>query len=369
MTTLYIRTIGIHSERCPDTARLAAALADKVQPNLAPPSAADRYATPALRLDADGLAVIGREDRSTLNEASTGVLNAISDALRHTGTEWIGPAENVGVFTGTDGAELTFNALGSLMDRAGDDAIVRLGELKGMSNPLNMLRLLSTNATYHVSKRLGAQGGGYPNQGMSLSGLCALEDAVHTLKAGTGERAVVVASGNMRSFDSLVVFGKLGLLDEAGNQQQVDPAYGAAALVIDSTPADEGPAPVAEVLAVQTLFAPDPFVATGTWRKLFTQARERHGNPDWIVTYANGSRQLEETETAARDAVFPGIRTRNYKRYFGYTGKANNLLDLAAALNDDAIPAGATVLLCGAGFGFGIGYALVRKLGKPHTIH
>lgn len=364
MTNLYIRAIGIHSERCPDSARLAQALADSPASS-ATAAAADRYATPALRLDAAGLAVIGREDRSTLNDASTGVLNAISDALRHTGSEWIGAPQDVGVFTGTDGAELTFNALGSLMDRAGDDAIVRLGELKGMSNPLNMLRLLSTNATYHVSKRLGAQGGGYPNQGMSLSGLCALEDAVHTLRAGAGERAVVVASGNMRSFDSLVVFGKLGLLDEASGQPQVDPSYGAAALVIDSTGPAEGPAPIAEVLAVQTLFAPDPFVATDTWRKLFAGARARHGLPDLIVTYANGSRQLEETETEARHAVFGDVPTRNYKRYFGYTGKANNLLDLAAALADDSIPVGATVLLCGAGFGFGIGYALVRKLGKP----
>jgi len=155
------------------------------------------------------------------------------------------------------------------------------------------------------------------------------------------------------------------LLDEVAGQQQVDPAYGAAALVIDSAAAQDGPAPIAEVLAVQTQFAPEPFVTVQTWKTLFAAARERHGLPDLIVTYANGSRQLEESETAARNAVFGPIPTRNYKRYFGYTGKANNLLDLAATLADDSIPVGATVLLCGAGFGFGIGYLLVRKLGKP----
>ena len=361
MTSLYIRTIGINSERCPDTAQLAATLGGHSDTA----ASADRYSSPSIRLGVDSLAVIGREDRSTLNELSTGVLNAISDALRHTGTEWMGETDNVAVFTGTDGAELTFNAIGGLIDRAGEAAIDRLGELKTLTNPINMMRLLSTNSTYHVSKRFGAQGGGYPNQSMSLSGLSALEDAVHTLRAGISERAVVVASGNMRSFDSLVVFGKLGLLDAAAGQQQVDPAYGAAALVIDSAAAEQGPAPIAEVLAVQTQFAPDPFVAVQTWQNLFSAARERHGLPDLIVTYANGSRQLEETETAARHAVFGQIPTRNYKRYFGYTGKANNLLDLAATLADDSIPVGATVMLCGAGFGFGIGYLLVRKLGKP----
>ncbi len=361
MTPLYIRTIGLHSERCPDMGHLASVLGDVS--NAEP--ARDRYAVPAIRLDAASLAVIGREDRATLNELSTGVLNAISDALRHTGDAWMGDTETVSVFTGTDGGEITFNAIGSLVDRAGDAAINRLGELKGLTNPLNMLRLLSTNSTYHVSKRMGAQGGGYPNQSMSLSGLCALEDAVNTLRAGTGERAVVVASGNMRSFDSLVVFGKLGLLDPMADKQQVDPSYGAAALVLDRTHAGVGPAPLAEVLAVHSLFAPEPFVTVETWKTLFAAALERHGLPDLIVTYANGALQLEQTESAARHAVFGPIPTRNYKRYFGYTGKANNLLDLAAALADDSIPVGSTVMLCGAGFGFGIGYALVRKLGKP----
>ena len=361
MTPLYIRTIGIHSERCPDSAHLAAVL----DGSAAAPAPADRYAAAAIRLGAAGLAVIGREDRATLNDLSTGVLNAISDALRHSGDAWMGATENVAVFTGTDSAELTFNTVGSLVERAGDEAIERLGELKGMSNPITMLRLLSTNSTYHVSKRFGAQGGGYPNQSMSLSGLCALEDAVHTLRAGSGERAVVVASGNMRSFDSLVMFGKLGLLDEVVERQQVDPSYGAAALVLDRADMEDGPAPLAEVLAVHTLYSPEPFVAPDTWRTLFAAARERHGLPDLIVTYANGSRQLEDSETAARREVFGAVATRNYKRYFGYTGKANNLLDLAATLADDSVAVGSTVLLCGAGFGYGIGYILVRKLGKP----
>jgi 3-oxoacyl-(acyl-carrier-protein) synthase len=360
MTSLYIRAIGINSERCQDKAELAANIGA-----VELPASVDRYSTPTVRLGADSLAAIGREDRSTLNELSTGVLNAVSDALRHTGTEWLGETENVAVFTGTDGAELTFNAIGSLIDRSGENAMDRLGELKSLTNPINMMRLLSTNSTYHVSKRFVAQGGGYPNQSMSLSGMCALEDACYTLRAGINERAVVVASGNMRSFDSMVVFGKLGLLDEICGQPQVDPAYGSAALVIDRAPAEEGPTPIAEVLAVHTQFAPDPVVTVQSWRNLFTLARERHGLPDLIVTYANGARQLEETETSARNEVFGSIPVRNYKRYFGYTGKANNLLDLAAALVDDSIQPGTTVLLCGAGFGFGIGYILVRKLGKP----
>jgi 3-oxoacyl-(acyl-carrier-protein) synthase len=363
VTNVYIRTIGIHSERCADTASLTAALAE--ERTAAPP--ADRYASPAIRLGAAGLKVIGREDRSTLNDMSTGVLNAISDAIHNSDEAWLSNNENVPVFTGNDGAELTFNALGSLMARHGDDddaTLNRLGELKGLSNPINMLRLLSTNVTYHTSKRLGAQGGGYPNQGMSLSGLCALEDAVNTLQEG-GEggqqRAIVVASGNMRSFDSMVVFGKLGLLEQGA----IDPSYGAAALVIDREDAAPGRAPLAEVLGVHTMFAPEPFVNEATWETLFRHAYRGFGAPDVVVSYANGAPTIERNESAARRTVFGAVPTRNYKAYFGYTGKANNLLDLAAVLSDDAIPTGATVLLCGAGFGFGIGYLVLRKLGKP----
>ncbi len=74
-----------------------------------------------------------------------------------------------------------------------------LGKIKENLNPLDMLRLLSTNPLYHVSKALGLHGGGYPIRRMSLSGLTALEEAYYSLPIRE-ERALVL--GTVRGFYS-----------------------------------------------------------------------------------------------------------------------------------------------------------------------
>ncbi len=116
------------------------------------------------------------------------------------------------------------------------------------------------------------------------------------------------------------------------------------------------------MLAAETAFAPDSFMTSATWEQALASARQRGPAPDVIVTYANSAAGSDPAEEEALARVFPGVPTRNYKRHFGYTGKANNLLDLAAALADDGVAPGSVVLLDGQGFGFGVGYLTVKKL-------
>ena len=190
------------------------------------------YASPPIGLSKAALSAIDREDRSTLGSLAIGTLNAIADALGDTARS---PHEAMKVYSGSDSAEYGFTALCALMRKhqGREELIDNIGDIRNYGNPLNMMRLLSTNPLYHASKRLDAHGGGYPIRAMSLSGLCALEDAWHAAANGRApEGAAVVAAGNMRSFDALVAFGKMGLLHGLSGNPQVDPTYGAAAVMI-----------------------------------------------------------------------------------------------------------------------------------------
>jgi hypothetical protein len=70
---------------------------------------------------------------------------------------------------------------------------------------------------------------------------------------------------------------------------------------------------------------------------------------------------MDQADLAAARQVFPDIPRKAYKGIFGYTGKANNLLDLISAILDPSIPAGAKVVLLGAGIEYGLGYIACRK--------
>ncbi len=363
MSRVFINHVGISAERCLGTRQLA----ELVNAEPVEPIRANVYASPSISLSKAALSTIDREDRSTLGPLATGTLNAIADALG--GRDLTSLREAMHVYTGSDSAEHSFTALFALMRHhtTCEALLEHIGEIRNHSNPLNMMRLLSTNPLYHASKRLDAHGGGYPVRAMSLSGLCALEDAWRAVANGRApEGAAVIAAGNMRSFDALAAFGKMGLLHGLADAPQVDPTHGAAAVLIGLPGA--GSAPLAELLDVDTMFRPEPFAVTETWSTLFERTRRRLGVPDVIVAYRNGAHLLNKTEDEALELHYPGVSIRSYKPLLGYTGKPNNLLDLAAVLVDRSVPVGAVVMINGTGFGWGVGTISLRKMAGP-TLH
>lgn len=359
MSAVYIKAAGIQTEHFDELASLDAVLNRNQQRTES--SERNIYKPLNRRLSKSEVEAIAREDRSILNDLSTLILNSIGDSLEHNAKKAIVNPEHTPLYAGTDGmAEYNFASLFKILEKHGgtDEALKNLGEISKMSNPINMMRFLSTNALYHASKRLGLRGGGYPVRGMSLSGLQALEDAYSDIKSGREAQGVVVAAGSMRNFDTLLVFDKLGLLSKNERDSEIDPSFGAATLHMSQ---DQSGA-YAQILAVESRFNPAPFTSAEDWFALMESVKSEGLDIDVIVTYCNGVKANNESELAALRDAFPSVEKKNYKSVFGYTSKANNILDLSAVLVDKSIPEGSTVLINGAGFGVGIGFILLKKL-------
>lgn len=360
---VYLRAGGLFTEHCASLADLQAwFLQDKT-----PITDGELHQPANIRLKRSELAVIAREDRSILNDLATSLLNATADLQAQAGFAGALPdAEQTPLYAGTDGvAEYSFTALAMLIERCGSAGATmqQWGQLSGMTNPINMMRFLSTNPVYHLSKRLQLRGGGYPLRGMSLSGLHALEDAHADVAAGRQQAGLVAASASMRSFDSLVIFGKLGLLEPGNPQANLHPSYGTALLWLTQQAAHAQ----AEVVAVHCRYNSEPFPSRQDWLELLHYAKQQAAI-DCVVSYCNGVKANDENERSAIAEVFGEVAVRNYKAIFGYTSKANNALDLLAVLADPSVPVGSTILINGAGFGVGIGFAVIRKLAHTQAV-
>ncbi|ALO43818.1 hypothetical protein [Pseudoalteromonas phenolica] len=359
MSAVYVRAAGIQTEYFDELAALDAVLnrgqarAESAEKNI--------YKPLNRKLTKSEVAAIAREDRSILNDLSTMILNSIGDLLANSPDGEVNDSENTPLYAGTDGvSEYNFSGLHKVIEKHGgvEGALKNLGELSKMSNPINMMRYLSTNPLYHASKRLTLRGGGYPIRGMSLSGMQALEDAFTDIKQGRESQGVVVGAGSMRNFDTLLVFDKLGLLSKDEKESEIDPSFGAGTLHLSKEKHDA----LAEVLAVESRYSPSPFPSARDWYDLLESVKSKGLDIDLIVSYCNGVKTNNENELAAIRDVYPNIEQKNYKSSFGYTSKANNILDLTAALVDESVPVGSTILINGAGFSVGIGFIVIKKL-------
>lgn len=359
---VYIESVGLSCENFAGLSALRTRDAAQAPPR--PAQLAGSFDQARVRLRPE----IDREDRSILNTVSTLVVNAVDDAVAGLPEgQPLAAFAQAPVFIGSDEAEHNFGALHSVVgDESGEGSVyARLAGLSQRVNPLELLRQLSTNPAYHASKRLRAQGGAYPLRAASLSGLVAAEEAISWLAEGRGETAAVVAGCNMRSFDALLSFSKLGILKGRSEGAGVVVSYGAACLLL-SRRAQAARTALGAILAARSYFMPEAHGDHGTWEKMYRQAVQDWGRPDVVVRYSIGASAIDKAERDALEAVLPGTPTRCYKPLFGYTGKANNLLDLAAALTDETIAPASRILIAGVGMGYGIGCLLVEKGGAAH---
>lgn len=166
----------------------------------------------------------------------------------------------------------------------------------------------------------------------------------------------------MTSADNVAAFEKMGLLRTTSHLVGIVPAFGAVGAVVERTPRD-GSTPYAQVLDVHSLYKPDTSVSSADWARLFGLFRREDvlGVPH-VVLYQNGEPSLGKAERNAVQHAWPNAVVHAYKPYVGYTGRANNLIDLVLAIADPAIPIGAPVLVNGIGVASGLGAILVRKL-------
>ena len=239
-----------------------------------------------------------------------------------------------------------------------------LGELKDEFNPLDMLRLLSTNPLYHVSKLFNLRGGGYPLRKMSLGSLSAIQDILH-MSNGVNTKAILTAIGDLTSLDNLCYFQKADIVANEVNSDGIMPACGVASIILENNQNDYNLPKnyLAQIIEVRSHFKPDNKVTGLDWQHLLTLVPSKVINNKLnIITYDNGIKYLAENEMDAILQIFPKATVYNYKKYIGYTGKANNLIDLVLALSDKRIGVGEYVLINGVGNNAGLGYILIQKL-------
>ncbi len=312
--------------------------------------------------------LLAREDRSLLNDCAKLMLDSSIEAMNQaiSNSEFTdSEKENCAIYCASEMASYDLIGIGKLLESKQCDekeVLATLGELKSLMHPLDMLRNLSTNPLYHLSKMFGFRGGGYPVRRMSLSGLHALELAVNDL---CSTKALVSAAGSMANIENLCTFMKMNLVRTTENNTGILPAIGSASLMIEALRDDEikTKAPVAEILAVKTIFKSESLVKLDDWMRLYAYLADTIEPQNLaVVRYNNGVQALSEIEEDAVALKFPFAKTYSYKFYIGYTGKANNLIDLTIALSDKRIPIGQQILVNGIGTNMGLGFILVRKL-------
>lgn len=314
---------------------------------------------------------IAREDRSVLNEVAKLAIDTASEAFSSAEkTQLISTdlKKDCSIYIASElMAPFNMETMGRFLSKnsQNDDEFdwACLGKIKNDLNPLDMLRLLSTNPLYHLSKFFSLHGGGYPIRRMSLSSLCALHAAFYNLSNNL-PISLVSAVGDLTSSINLLAFKKMGVIKNDNNNRGIIPSFGSASLILESdTSLQQRPNTIkyAEILDIKTHFSPLP-PSVEIWSQLFKITKRHRVDQLYIVTYANGVTELTETENKAIRKTFPNASVINYKQHIGYTGKANNLIDLVLALSDERIIPGSHVLLNGVGMSVGAGCILIRKL-------
>jgi 3-oxoacyl-(acyl-carrier-protein) synthase len=318
--------------------------------------------------------LIEREDRSLLNKDSKLLLDACLEAFTNSEIERVFVDEEkkqFPIFIANDASPYKFEDFQAFLEKYSNEINTsktkeiwkNLGKLKEFFNPLDMLRMLSTNPLYQVSKMFNLHGGGYPIRRMSLSSLCALEEAFYRIESGE-KRAVVAAVGDLTVPENYCAFERMNIIKHAVNDKGMVPSFGAASIILEK---QSQKTPLlkkyfAEIIDCRTIFKPNNNIVEMDWRNLFNAFKERNLNDLSIVSYDNGNPNLANEENLALKKYFPNSTVYNYKRYIGYTGKANNLIDVVIALSDKRIEVGNHILINGVGNYTGLGYLLVKKL-------
>jgi len=354
MNRVYFKNFGIYHQHAKNSAELSALVSSRI-----PLSAEEQDPYQTISQEIINKNLVSREDRAVLNSQSKMVLNALSDLGERLDLASLSEST---LYSACDSEEHNLSILREVINRDPVSFWQNISDIKKLSNPLEMLRLLPTNPLYHVSKVLKNHSEGVPLRSASLSGLSALKIACADIAYGSAKAgAIIMNSANMHSLDSLVMFNKFGEIKQRDSQQSgIIPSWGGVVVHLDHTPDNA----LAEVLAVTMHYQPLPKFEKQPWFALFDAANNSHGAPDVIISYENGIVSQSKAEREALHDVFPNVQLINYKSLIGYGGKVNNLVDIVCALSDSRIKPGSKVLFNGAGIMHGLGCALLRISGE-----
>ncbi len=317
---------------------------------------------------------LAREDRSILTEPSALSLKSAMDAFEI--AESLSPIEedqreNMAVYTSAERDREFPAELWQLVHNSGretkpdvEEVLSEIGKLRGAVHPLALFKKLPTNALYHISKYFNLRGGGYPFQRMSLGGMCMLEEAAAKISRGQIQGAVLSAYGNMGSLDNRLAFTKMGLVRDKDHNDGIVPGAGAASVIMEPLAQVEArrAQPLAIIRKVRSRYSDKMHANSEDWVDFYRQTfADLEGASPIVIRYDNGIAEAGEAEQAAIDQFFNSALTFSYKKYVGYTGQPNNLIDLVFSLFDPAVPLDRPVILNGVGSSTGLGAMLFEK--------
>ncbi|KZL24690.1 hypothetical protein PsWM33_02364 [Pseudovibrio sp. WM33] len=317
---------------------------------------------------------LAREDRSILTEPAAQCLQSAIDAFEI--AEAVSPIgedqrENMAVYTSAERErefpaelwQLVHNCERETKPEVGD-VLSEIGHLRTAIHPLALFKRLPTSVLYHISKYFKLRGGGYPFQRMSLGGICMLEEACATISRGRIEGAVLSAYGNMNSLDNRLAFTKMGLVRNQAHDDGIVPSMGAASVVMEPLEQVEArnAQPLAVIKRVHSRYSDKMHANSEDWIDFYRQTfADLAGTSPIVICYDNGIAKAGEDEHFAINQFFNNPLTFSYKKYVGYTGQPNNLIDLVFTLLDPSIPLERPVILNGVGSSSGIGAMLFEK--------
>lgn len=312
---------------------------------------------------------VNREDRSVLNEISIISVNSLNDLIdsfdEGLQTKIVELLSKASIFTASDGPDITgeIDHTKNIMndpDCQEGSFWKNISNLGKFANPLDVLRLLTTNSLYHISKITKSHEEGFPIQTASISSLVALDMANSYAAICKGaDFSIVSAASDMTNVEFKPFWMKINKIKTDENHDGIVPAWGGATLLLSKEKI--GSFCLAEILASNILYKPKSVFLDEDWNALLSRIDALNIKPDVFVSYDNGVYEQGKSEREAIKSHFPNARIINYKSLLGYTGKSNTALDICCSLYDDNISSNEVICVNAAGLNYGLGFVILRK--------
>ncbi len=214
-------------------------------------------------------------------------------------------------------------------------------------HPMWLLRILPNNVLAYTGITYQFKGVNHNITNHATSGLQAIIEAMHAIRFGQADRAVVVAYDYGTDPQALYYYQKLGLVSSTGlkpfdkRQDGTILGDGAAAIVLESEASAKarGATRYAELLAGQAfsenagLFSiqKDDQCLQSLISQTLDKASIRGDQLNCVVAHGNGNPVSDKTEAAALTAICPQAKLTGFKWAIGHTLTASGLMDTVLA--------------------------------------
>lgn len=298
-------------------------------------------------------------------------INAAVQAIEHSGLiEWRdhdcddmdGFNESMGVYVGSPGNKYfqQYDFL-PLIAKSGNDMKVFAAHLFQEVHPTWLLRILPNNVLAYIGITYGFKGANHNVTNHAVGGMQALIEAVHGIRSGQIDRAIVAAYDMGAEPQALYYYDKMGLISATGlrpfsaDQDGTILAEGGAAVVLESEASvqQRGARCYGEVVSMGShseahgLFSieEDGAQLSQLINRCLHKAAIAAASLDLVVAHGNGNPRSDRSEARALLEVF-GANSQPYcgafKWAMGHTLTASGLLDTVLtcrALSERQLPA------------------------------